>query len=358
MLGGDAYRTYRDAMRSIRFREGRIIEIPSYFTTDEIWPDVTLADVGLFTNATRAFGPVDASGTVRLDWMTADANRVSPAFLQNAGDLSGEDLGTSSVHGSGALTVSTTLTPQWTVSAGVGSTVRPPDALERYADRFPAGGTSSLAETQGNPALDPERSTQADLWLRGDFERGRVQLNGFARRINNYITVAPTNIEPLLPFSPETVYRYVNGTATFYGVDASGRFAANPLVVLDGRLSYLWGHDETRDAPARNVLPLMADVGVRVEAPFSEDLFLDATARFAATQDRVAQLRGERPTDGYATLGFRLGFSPAARTAIILRAENVTGADYVYPLNAQRPFGAGAIPEPGRTLGIDLRVQF
>ena len=359
-LGGDAYRTYHDATRSVRFRNGRIVTgaVPPYYTTNDVWPAATLADVGLFANATRAIGPVDASGTVRLDWMTADADRASAAFLQNAGGLSMDDLSTSSVHGSGALTLSMGLTPQWTLSAGVGSVVRPPDVLERYADRFPASGTASLAETQGRPTLDPERSTQADLWLRGDLERGRVQLNGFARRISNYITVAPTTIEPLLPFSPATVYRYVNGTATFYGIDASGRFVVNPLVTLNGRLSYLWGQNETRDAPARDVLPLVADVGVRIEAPFSDELFLDATTHLAAARDRVAQFRGERATDGYATLDLRLGFAPAARTAIILRVENVTDADYAYPLNAQQPFGGGAIPEPGRTLGVDLRVRF
>jgi iron complex outermembrane receptor protein len=290
--------------------------------------------------------------------MQSDADRVSATFLQNAGGLSMDDLRQSSMHWSGALTLSTALTPQWTLSAGVGSTVRPPDALERYADRFPAGGTSSLAETQGTPALDPERSTQGDVWLRGTFERATLQLNGFARRIDDYITVTPTTIDPLLPFSPETVYRYENGSATFYGADASGRFVVNPLLTLRGRLGYLWGRDETRDEPAQDVMPFTADIGLRVEAPFSEDLFLDATTRWATAHDRVARTRGERPIDGYGTLDLRLGFAPAARTAIILRAENVTDATYAYPLNAQQPFGGGALPEPGRTLGIDLRVRF
>lgn len=359
-LGGDAYRRYRSATRSVRFRSGSIVTgaVPPYYTTEEIWPGVTLSDVGLFTNATRAFGPIEASGTVRMDWVHADADRASPAFLQNAGGLAAGDLRTSTLQGSGAIALSTALTPAWTLSAAVGSVARPPDALERYADRFPAGGTSSLAETQGNPALDPERSTQGDLWLRGTFERGYVQVNGFARRISNYITVAPTAIEPLLPFSPETVYRYVNGTATFYGVDASGRFVVNPLVTLDGRLSYLWGQDETRDAPAPDVAPLMAHVGVRIQAPFSDDLFLDATTHLATARDRVARIRGEQPTDGYATLDLKLGFSPASGAALILRADNVTDARYAYPLNAQRPFQRGAIPEPGRALGIDLRVRF
>lgn len=359
-LGGDAYRTHRTATRSVRFRDGSVVTgaVPPYYTTKEIWPDVTLADVGGFANATRAVGPVDASGTVRLDWMHANADRVSPAFLQNAGGLSADDLRTSTLQWSGALALSTALTPAWTLSAAVGSVARPPDALERYADRFPAGGTSSLAETQGNPSLNPERSTQGDLWLRGTFERGHVQVNGFVRRISNHITVAPTAIEPLLPFSPETVYRYVNGTATFYGVDASGRFVVNPLVTLDGRLSSLRGQGATRDAPMPDVPPLLADVGVRIQAPFSEDLFLDATTHLAAAQDRVARIRGERPTDGYATLDLKLGFSPASGAVLILRVENVTDAQYAYPLNVQRPFQGEAIPEPGRALGGDLRVRF
>jgi outer membrane receptor protein involved in Fe transport len=42
----------------------------------------------------------------------------------------------------------------------------------------------------------------------------------------------------------------------------------------------------------------------------------------------------------------------------MLRAENLTDVQYTYPLNATNPFTDVPLFEPGRTLGIGLRVTF
>jgi hypothetical protein len=73
------------------------------------------------------------------------------------------------------------------------------------------------AEFQGNPDLKPERSTQGDLWIEADYSRVAVHASVFVRKIRDYITLEATDIAPLLPLSPPTVYRYVNGDATYYG---------------------------------------------------------------------------------------------------------------------------------------------
>jgi len=309
-------------------------------------------NIGGFTNGTRALGPVDFSGTARIDWMETDV------------DQSGSSLGglpsvtTSTVDWSGALTLSTALTPQWTASAGVGSTVRPPSARERYAERFLTVGAPEQTETRGNPRLSPERSTQVDVWMRGTFERGSLHLNGFARWVDDYITLEPTLTSALYPLSPEPVYRYVNGSAFFYGIDASGRFIVNPLLTLSGRASYAWGEDEAAGAPAPHVAPLMGAASARAEAPFNENLYLDVTARFATTRERVRPIFGERSTGGYAVLDLRLGLALSSDATLVLRAENVTDVQYAYPLNASDPFTGLPIAEPGRTLGMGLRVAF
>ena len=67
----------------------------------------------------------------------------------------------------------------WNLSLGVGSVVRTADALERYADRFPASKAQTSAEFVGNPNLDPERSTQADVWLDGAGGAGRLNSTAF-----------------------------------------------------------------------------------------------------------------------------------------------------------------------------------
>ena len=313
--------------------------------------DVVQSNVGGFTNATRAIGPVDVSSTVRLDWMQSDADQIGASLSYAT---------TSDVDWSGALSLSTDLTPQWTASAGIGSTVRPPSARERYAEQFLAVEAPEQTEASGNPRLDPERSTQADVWLQGTFERGSMQLNGFARWMDDYITLEDTpTIDPgFYPDGPGPPYRYVNGSAIFYGIDASGRFAVNPLLTLSGRAGYTWGEDETRDAPAPNVAPLTGAVSARAEAPFNENLYLDVTTRFATAHDRVSPVFGERSTDGYAALDLRLGLALSSDATLVLRAENLTDAQYAYPPNASDPFTGIPTAEPGRTLGIGLRVAF
>ena len=354
-VGADAYHLYQNATRSLQLRETGAV--PPYALTDEVWPGVTTTNVGLFANGTRALGPVEASATGRLDLVRADVDRVSTTFLESTGLLA-DDLDAEEVNWSGALTLASALTPQWTLSLGVGSAARTADASERYVDRFPVGPIPTSAEVLGNPTLDAERGTQGDLWLSGAFERGAVQVGGFARRISDYITLVPTDIEPMLPTSPETVFRYVNGTATFYGLDASGHFSVNPLLTLRGRASYLWGQNKTLDEPVLGAIPLSAHLGAQAQVPFNEDIFLEGMLHLAAQHDRVATLRGDVPTDGYATLDLRLGFTPAASASLIFSVENVTDTYYVYPLNAQNPFTGDLVPEPGRRFGVNLRVTF
>ena len=354
-VGGDVVHTYRDAIRE-RIPEGPIFLI--VIPPDQVWPGVSITEAGLFANATRPWGPVDVAATVRADVVWADADRASTAFLDNAGGLTDPDLRATETNWSGALNLGLPLSEQWTLTLGGGSVVRTADVLERYADRFPASDASTHAEVQGNPMLDPERSTQADIGLEGAFERGRLRVNAFARRISDYITLEPTAIDPLLPTSPGTVYRYVNGEATFYGAEVQGRYEVNPLLTVRGHGSYLWGRDETRDEPAIGVPPLSGAIAARVEVPFSESLFLESTLHWAAEQDRVATPRGEMPTDGYATADVRLGFAPVSRTTLTLAVENLTDADYAHHLNALNPFSGQRVPEPGRTLSLQLRVTF
>ncbi len=354
-VGGDVVHTYRDAIRE-RIPEGPIFLI--VIPPDQVWPAVTITEAGLFARAARPWGPVDVAATVRADLVWADADRASAAFLDNAGGLTEADLRATETNWSGALNLGLPLSKQWTLTLGGGSVVRTAGALERYADRFLATRVPSAAETQGNPRLDPERSMQVDLGLEGVFERGRLHVSAFARRISDYITLEPTTIEPRLPTSPGIVYRYVNGEATFYGGEVQGRYKVNPLLTLRGHGSYLWGRDASLDEPALGIVPLSGEVTARVDVPFSESLFLESTLHWSAKQDRVASARGETSTDGYTIADVRLGVAPAPRTTLTLSLENITDTAYAHPLNARIPASGAPVPEPGRTLAVQLRVTF
>ena len=165
------------------------------------------------------------------------------------------DLSASETNLNGALTLSANLTSNWNVSIGGGTVVRTADATERYSDRTPASKAQVSAEFMGNPALNPERSSQVDLWLEGRYPELSFEANLFARRIDDYITMEGTDLPTRLPLSPPTVYRNVNGDAEFWGFETSVSLPLTDEVTAALGGEYLWGEDVTLDEPALGVAP-------------------------------------------------------------------------------------------------------
>jgi iron complex outermembrane receptor protein len=361
-VGGDVLYTYRDAVRPLQIvRPDGSPVTPPFYDSEQVWPGVTIVQEGGFVNLERTLGSVRLAATGRIDFAQSDAERPSSVFLENTG-ASASDLDQNDAMLSGALTASLPLSDRWTLSVGGGSVARPPTALERYADRFPATKAQTSAEFQGNPFLEPERSNQADLWLAGGTRTWTVRLSGFARRITNYVTLQPTSISPLLPLSPETVFRYVNGDATFVGAEASGQWAVADPVTVRASGSWLWGQDDRLDEPALGVAPLQGRLGARWRLPVSGQslsrLYLDGTLRAVARQGRVAETRGETATDGYATVALTAGARFWRRIELEAGVENLFDVTVANHLNANNPFRGIRVPEPGRVVSLDLTVDF
>lgn len=367
-LGADVLHTFREATRALEVvMEDGSRSVPDFYTTDDGellnkgWPGVTITQEGTFLKASRTFGSVTLTGTTRLDLAQSDARDPSTPFLQNAG-VTADDLAQNDTMLNGALTISTSLTNQWTLSLGAGSVARPPSALERYSDRFPATKTQMSAEFQGVPSLQPERSTQGDLWLEGQGTQWTVNVNGFARYVDNYVTLAATQIDPILPLSPSTVYRYTNGEATFFGSELNASTVLSEAWTLRVSGSYLWGRDETRDEPAFGVSPPSGTVGLRWSPSMGQsrvsNLFIDGRANLVMEQDRVAETRGERATEGYTTVDVQVGTRLLQAVELNVGVQNILDVMYTDHLNATNPFAGTRVPEPGRTFTTNVTVHF
>ena len=110
-----------------------------------------ITDAGVFAQATRLFGPIEASGTIRTDvvWARADERQVTDVYLDIAsatiGDLSDEE-----VNVSGALMLNAALSDAWSLAIGGGTAVRTADATEQTArntkriQREIQGGTAAF----------------------------------------------------------------------------------------------------------------------------------------------------------------------------------------------------------------------
>lgn len=360
-LGGDAYRTWRNAVRTIRRRDTGM-ELP--VSPSLMWPGATIWDEGAFVRATRSAGNLSLSMTGRLDLVQADADTISDFFAANVGT----NLSKSEVNVSSAVSLSVAASPRWTISLGAGSAVRTADATERYSDRTPASKAQISAEFMGNPDLAPERSSQADLWVEGHYPRVSLRSNVFARRVDNYITITPTEpaLTKLLPLSPDVVYTYVNGDASFWGVEGSAAIVLADPLLLDLGGSYLWGQDLLLDEPALGISPVELHAGLRYEE-VGGLFYGEGLTRYVGKQNRVATTRGELttnqtasilPTGDYATFDLRGGVRPLPGLEFRFGVLNLTNVLYANHLNAKNPFSGTPVPEPGRVFFFDAAYSF
>ncbi|PEN14444.1 hypothetical protein CRI94_05305 [Longibacter salinarum] len=367
-VGADLLSTYRDARRPLAAVMPNGMQMtPPFYTSDRVWPGVRMMHEGAFLNVQRSLGVLEIAATGRLDLVQSDPDDPSTVFLNNASTVRGAtvteaDLDRSFTMGSGAVTASVPLTNVWSVSAGLGSVARSPQALELYSDRIPASRAQTSAEFQGNPFLEPERSTQADLWIEGYADTWTLRASTFTRRLDNYVTLEATSINPLLPLSPSTVYGYVNGEATFYGAELQGNVRPVEYIELRAAGSYLWGQDETLDEPALGVSPASASAGARwtlpIEGSTVQRFYLDGSVTMTAEQDRVATTRGERVTPGYTVVDLQTGVRLFQRVDLRVTAENVFDVSYTNHLSASNPFSGARIAEPGRVIAFTAAIGF
>jgi iron complex outermembrane receptor protein len=352
-LGGDFYSANRNAIRTVNRAD---MDPEPLLFEDLIWPDVTISDVGLFARADRRVSNhVHLSVAGRVDFVSASADTASQFFTDNVAT----NLEASETNVSGAVTLSLGLSANWNLNLALGSSVRPSDALERYSDRFPSSRAQLSAEFVGNPQLEPERSTQADVWLEATYERVSLQTSVFVRSINNYITLRPTGLDARLPLSPDVVFQYVNGDATFWGLDAQAAIGVTPDWTLKLAADYLWAEDDLLSEPVLGIAPPRGTVGIRYQLP-SRSFHGEATLHLVSDvgMNRVSLTRGETPTPGYATGDIRFGWQASEQVLVRFGVENVGDKFYVDHLNAKNPFTGRQIPEAGRVFYGKLSLAF
>jgi iron complex outermembrane receptor protein len=195
-----------------------------------------------------------------------------------------------------------------------------------------------------------------DLWIEGRYARTTFFVNGFARRVDDYITATPTALPRLMPTSPMVVYQYVNGDATFTGAEAGAslELPASFRARLAGSL--LRGDDATLKEPAPGVSPARVDASLRYEP--TRRWFAEGTVRATAGQSRVSMTRGEMETPGWSTLDFQGGRELSTGVSLRVGVSNVLNRAYANHLNAFNPYTMMPVPEPGRVFFARVAYGF
>ena len=345
-VGGDVYSDLHDVSLQ---RGGEALS--------PILRNARVTNLGFFARGTRLFGRGEATGTLRVDVAPARAS-ASEDFLNRSG-VQQTALRRTETGISGAAAVAVDLSSLWRFSVGLGSVVRTADAYERFADGAPFRRAAPVVAVLGTPNLSSERSTQADAWLRAVYPALTLQLGAFVRRLNAYITLArATNGSVAADTLGAATFRYVNDDATFYGLEGEMTYALfGEFVTLHAAGHYLWGHNDTQDEPVYGIAPASVQLGGRLAAP-ANLFFLEGVLRGTFKQTRVAEARGEIPTDGYVTADLHLGVSLPRSATLLMGLDNLTDTAYAHHLNPVRLDTGQRLTEPGRTFFIRVRYLF
>ncbi len=348
-IGTDFYHLYQNADRAIsRLDTGNLL----FYNI--VWPQAVQNDEGAYGQLLFQRDRAQIGGTLRVDGVQTSAGQVSSFFLQHTSGA----LNQHEVNVSAALSSSFHITENWSVSAGVGRVVTTPTILQRYSDRFPSTEFQLSAEFMGNPGLQPEQSLEFDLGSSVRFEKIDMQVTLYHRHIDNYVTIeTDPSIPKLLPLSPPLVYRYVNGSARYYGGDVSirrsfGRYVAGSTVV-----TYTWAEDITLNEPVMGIPPLRGNIRLTLHSPTGRGS-VQAETILAGHQDRVAASRFEIPTAGYAIFNLESFYLLTPHWTLRAGVENLGNRYYWDHLDAMNPYTHQPIPEMGRNARVGFEYSF
>jgi iron complex outermembrane receptor protein len=322
-------------------------------------PNVRSDSFGLYSEYSRSLGDrLKLSLGGRMDTMTtaADESRANTGlfYAYNSTRLTSR----TNNFPSGNARISYKSAFGVELSAGIGHTVRVPDARERYFALKRMG-----TDWVGNPDLKPSRNTGLDTSV--SFRRGSLLMesNLYLNYINDYISVVPRTKAKMVPGVMNTKARtYQNADARMYGGEFLISYLLTRGLFVSSDLSYVRG---TRNpAPEEGILTAdLAEIpAMRSRTSLRYDrgrYFGEVEGVFEGAQTHVDSTLGEQSTAGYGTANLRGGVN-FRKVSLNLSLNNILGRQYYEHLSFQRdPFRSGArVYEPGRNFLVDLSYRF
>ncbi|MCW5979499.1 MAG: TonB-dependent receptor [Bryobacteraceae bacterium] len=250
------------------------------------------------------------------------------------------------------------LTRSLEVFAGAGSTVRTPDAQERFFNHRRMG-----TDWVGNPALAPARNAEGTLGLNLRRRGFYLKPVAFYSRLSDFIVVHnQARIAPQPAVMNLAARSYANVDARIYGGELTYGIGIGPRWLVSGGASYSRAAKDPipslgiLDPDVAEMPPLRVRTAVRYGARL---WFAEAEGLAAGSQRRVDGDLNELPTAGYGVANLKCGLH-AKRSTLSVGLDNVLNRYYVEHLSFQRdPFRSGLrVPEPGRNLFLTFAYAF
>lgn len=259
---------------------------------------------------------------------------------------------------------------------GFGYAMRPPTLTELYSDGPLVGVLQpGINRVIGDARLDPEKLTQFDVGLRGDYQWIKGSINGFYAWINDYITY---DLNDQNRGAITQVIFTNTDRATLAGGEAYLQMEATSWLTPYANLSYVQGRDLTlRDfrrnpntessrrsagvetEPLPGIPPMQYRYGFRVHE--SVDLqqnprwSVELALRSVLTQNLVATSLGELPTGGFTIVDIRAYWQVTDRLLVNAGVENVGDKLYREHLD---PLAGGLLYRPGTNYYFSTQYKY
>lgn len=244
------------------------------------------------------------------------------------------------------------------ISGGLGSTVRVPEASERYYALKRMG-----SDWVGNPDLLPSRNTGLDLTASYRWSGFYAGASVFADRVANYVALHKQMRVNMVPGVMNSSARsYANVDATLAGGEVNAVVTLTDRLFLSGDVSYVRGTQDP--VPAEQILSTnlaeMPALRGRAALRYATGKYWAEVEGVAtAAQNRVDTDLNEQPTPAWQAANVKVG-AALAGFELTFGVWNLFNEQYYETLSYQRdPYRSGVkVPEPGRNFFVNLGWQF
>lgn len=369
LIGIDRQNNNRDAIR-LASPAGPVANISQSF----MWPDVTLDQTGLFTEATWDVGETASfKAGLRYDHVIADADKAAQAATMAPGGINTANGLYTRYYG---VTADRETEDNWggllryerdfdggTWFVGVNRSVRTADASERFmaANAAPTAGTFP-SRWVGNPDIQPEKHNQAEFgvnWNGNGWNAGAVV---WVDRVSDFILRDRAHGQTgILVADNATVYRNVDARLHGFEINADWKLSNSWKLAANAAYVRARNTDDSRDIA--QTPPLEASVSL----DYSQDKWAAGGVIRAAASQNNAETNllidsglDAAETDGWAALDLYGSYRFNKTATVDVGVNNVFDKTYAYHLNRANAFDPTAIQvnEPGRSIWAKFNIRW
>lgn len=322
------------------------------------WPDVTIAQTGLYAQTETALTARDTLKMgLRFDHVRADAAKadvavrgVTPNDYYSAVYGTTYDKARTEDNFGGLIRFEHAFDADTKAFVGLSRTVRTADTNERAMAR----GSMGTPTWVGNPDIAPEKHTQLDIGVQAARQNWSLNASAFYDRVDDFILQDTVTISMMGSTSTRTEYRNIG--ATLSGAELSGSYTMGKLTFA-GDATWTRGQNTSDDAPLAQIPPLEGSLS----AVWDEALWnAGARLNWATRQDRINAEIDPGETAGWATLDLFGSYAVRENVRLIGGINNVLDKTYAQHLSRRNVFDTSVtrVNEPGRTVYVSMQMTF